>query len=71
MVWMLREYPSLAQDSLVRDFCFSLGAPDELEHSTCTVLVRQMRPLREDSELESLSFGPARVKSVFRRLLVS
>jgi len=67
---MLRKYPSLAQDSLVHEFCFPLGAPGELEHSTCTLLLRQMRPLREDGELEGLSFGPAGVKSVFRRRVV-
>jgi hypothetical protein len=67
---MLREYTSLAEDSFVHDFCFPLDTPDELEHSTCTVLLRQMRPLREGGELKRLSFGPARVKSVLRRLIV-
>jgi hypothetical protein len=68
---MLRQHGLPAEDPFVYGFRFDLDAPDELEHSTPSVFLRQILPLRQDDELERLAFDPARVESVRCRSVFS
>src|SRR5215468_7843137 len=62
VMWMLGEDRCRAEDPFVNGFGFSLDAPHELEHSTCSLLLRQVSPMRENNEPKRLALGPARVK---------
>src|SRR5262249_29180722 len=64
MVWMLREERCSSEDPFVSGLRLSLDASHELEHSTCSTLLRQVRPVRKGDEPEHFPFGPARVESI-------
>ena len=68
---MLRQYGFPAEHPFVHGFPLDFDAPDEFEHSTGSMLLRQVPPLRQDDELERLAFDPARIEPILRRTLSS
>jgi hypothetical protein len=63
---VLRQHRFSSKDAFVHGFRLDLDAPHELEDATRSKFLRKVRPLRQDDELERLSFDPARVESVLR-----